>query len=370
MKKRWFSALLMGTMILSLAACGGADSSSSKDGSVSEESTESTEEPGEEAEELEDVVVVYSTHPEELLETIGDAFTEETGVEVEYINLKGELADRVRSEKDNPQADIMFGGDAATYMQLNGEECFDSADPAWASELSDDYKDADGKWFGTIKTPVMMFYNTEHMSAEEAPSDWSDLADDEYKDKIVTRDSLSSSMRSAITALIYNISQNDSEDAAWDYIQKLDANTKNYYNSGSMMYEAVGKGEAPVSIAVLNDIITNRDKNGLPVEVIDAKSGAIVLTDCIAKIKNAPHPSAADAFLEFAGSAGTQAMVANEFSRLPALDSALPDCPEWMQTEYKSMELDWVAIGENQSDWLEKWETDYLDADKAVASDN
>ena len=104
--------------------------------------------------------------------------------------------------------------------------------------------------------------------------------------------------------------------------------------------------------------------------MIDAKSGAIVLTDCIAKIKNAPHPSAADAFLEFAGSAGTQAMVANEFSRLPALDSALPDCPEWMQTEYKSMELDWVAIGENQSDWLEKWETDYLDADKAVASDN
>ena len=64
MKKRWFSALLMGTMILSLAACGGAGSSSSKDGSVSEESTESTEEPGEETEELEDVVVVYSTHPD------------------------------------------------------------------------------------------------------------------------------------------------------------------------------------------------------------------------------------------------------------------------------------------------------------------
>lgn len=367
MKKKWLSAILAGVMVFSLAACGGQNEDASQGEDKEETKQEETKQ--EETAEMEDTVVVYSTHPEELLEAIGTAFTEKTGVEVEYINLKGELADRVRSEKDNPQADIMFGGDAATYMQLNEEECFDAAEPSWASELSSDYKDADGKWYGTIKTPVMMFYNTEQMSAEEAPSDWSALAEEAYKDKIVTRDSLSSSMRSAITALIYSISENESEDVAWEFIEKLDANTKNYYNSGSMMYEAVGKGEAPISIAVLNDIFTNRDKNGLPVEVIDAESGAIVLTDCIAKIKNAPHPNAAEAFLDFAGSKEIQAMVANDFSRLPALDSALPDCPEWMQTEYKSMELDWTAIGKNQSDWLEKWETDYIDANKAVASE-
>ena len=40
--------------------------------------------------ELEDTLVIYSTHPEDLLEAISDAFTEKTGVKVEFINLKGE----------------------------------------------------------------------------------------------------------------------------------------------------------------------------------------------------------------------------------------------------------------------------------------
>lgn len=41
--------------------------------------------------ELEEQVVVYSTHSEDLIEIVADAFQEKTGVKVEYINLKGEL---------------------------------------------------------------------------------------------------------------------------------------------------------------------------------------------------------------------------------------------------------------------------------------
>ena len=38
------------------------------------------------------------------------------------------------------------------------------------------------------------------MSAEDAPKDWADLVLPQYKDKIVVRDSLSSSMRSTISS--------------------------------------------------------------------------------------------------------------------------------------------------------------------------
>lgn len=50
----------------------------------------------------------------------------------------------------------------------------------------------------------MMFYNKDLLSADKAPKDWSDLTKEEYKDLIVTRDSLSSSMRSTVCALIEN----------------------------------------------------------------------------------------------------------------------------------------------------------------------
>ena len=229
--------------------------------------------------ELEDTVVIYSTHSEKLLDAVAAAFTEKTGIKVESINLKGELADRVRSEKDNPQADIMYGGDSATYTILQGEGLFEPTFPTWRDELDPMFMAEDGSWYGTIKTPVLLFYNKDTMSAEDAPKDWADLVLPQYKDKIVVRDSLSSSMRSTICNLIDNITATQGEDAAWQYLADLDANIKNYYNSGSMMYSALGKGDADISWAVLSDIVTNRDTNGLPFEIIDAASGSVVLTD-------------------------------------------------------------------------------------------
>lgn len=361
MKKKLVSLFLVGAMVLSLAACG------SKSEEQTEEQTAETE--TEESVELEDSLVIYSTHSEDMLEVICDAFTEETGVEVEFINLKGELADRVRSEKDNPQADIMFGGDTATYMLLQSEDCYEATQPEWADELDDAYKDADGYWYGTYKTPVVMFYNTDLMTAEEAPADWSDLVNAEYAGKIISRDSLSSSMRSTIAALVSYYTANESEEAAWEFVEGLCANTKNYYNSGSMMFQAIGKGEASVGIAVLDNIIDNRDNNDMPLEIINPESGAVTITDCIAAIKNAPHPNAAAAFIEFVGSKECEELIANEFNRMPALEAALENAPEWMQAGLNEMDLDWSVISENQTEWLEKWETDYIDADSVVASE-
>lgn len=369
--KKILASFLTAVMVLSMAGCGGTESTEKQPEETKQETTEAKEETTETDEasaDLEDTVVVYSTHGEDMLDVIAKAFEEKTGVKVESINLKGELADRVRSEKENPQADVMFGGDSATYTLLKNEDLFEATSPEWKDDLNDMYKDSEGYWYGTIKTPVMLFYNKDLLSAEEAPKDWSDLTKEEYKDKIVVRDSLSSSMRSTICCLIDNYTKNQGEEAAWDYLSKLDANIKNYYNSGSMMYSAVGKGEAAISWAVLSDIITNQVDNGMPLEIIDAESGSVVLTDCIAAIKNAPHPNAAAAFVEFASSAEAQALVANEFNRVPTLDAALADSPEWMQTEYKAMDVDWDNISSNQSAWLEKWETNIIDANKNLAA--
>lgn len=352
MKRRLTAILLTAAMSLSLVAC-------TKDNGSSKEDASKTGQ-------LEDSLVVYTTHGEEMLEKISDEFTKETGVNVEFINLKGELADRVRSEKDNPQADIMFGGDTSTYMQLKEEGLYEKTEPSWNNELDKSFKDSEGYWYGTIKTPVMMFYNTELLSADKAPKDWSDLTKEEYKDLIVTRDSLSSSMRSTVSNLINYYSTTKSEDEAWKYLEDLNKNIKNYYNSGSVMYSAIGKGEAAISVAVLSDIIDNKEKNNMPLEVVDAESGSVVITDCVAALKNAQHPNAAAKFVDFVGSAKVQAMVANDFNRIPTLDSALKDSPEWMSKEYKAMDVDWSVIGKNQSNWIEKWETDIIDSNKTV----
>ena len=315
---------------------------------------------------LEDKLVIYSTHSDELLQFVADEFKKQTGVEVEYINLKGELADRVRAEKENPQADVMFGGASSLFMEMTEEGIFDLVETSWASELDPMFKDANGSWYGTIQTPVMMFYNTEMLTEEEAPKDWADLADPKYKDLIVSRDTVSSSIRSTLMSLIYQYEKEGKIDEAWNYLKALDSNMKGYYSSGTLQFQAVGRKEAAISFAVQSSIIDNIKDNNMPLQIVDATSGSPVITDGVAAIKNAPHPNAAKEFVEFVGSADMQAKIANEFNRIPTLKTAIESSPEWMKEEYKAMDVDWAVISENQDAWLQKFDTEIRDASKDI----
>ncbi|WP_432735272.1 extracellular solute-binding protein [Maridesulfovibrio sp. FT414] len=315
--------------------------------------------------EFEEKVVVYSTHGETMLEMVADAFEKETGVRVDFINLKGQLADRVRAEKANPQADVMYGAPSSVYQELKGEGLFAPCKPEWAGRINPLFKDSEDYWFGTIQTPVLMFYNTEILSRDKAPKDWSDLAKPEYKDLLVFRNALSSSARATYTALLQQYQRKGELDKGWEFLKGMDANTKRYYGSGSLLFQAIGRKEAAISFSVLNDVVDNRVKNKMPLETVDAASGSPVITDCIALIKGAKHPAAGKAFLEFAGSAKVQAMLAKKFNRMPTLPEALKDCPAWMsEVKFKAMDVDWGALSSVQSAWMQKWDSEIKDSSK------
>ena len=348
-----FMCALMSCMVL--AGCSNNSSSTSSSSSSSD---------------LEEKVVVYSTHPEKLLNEVADAFTQETGVQVEFINLKGSLADRVLSEKDNPQADVMYGGSTTVFTELASKDCFEKTTPSWASELDSTYKDANNLWYATIETPIMMFYNTEMMSEADAPKNYSDLADSKYQGQVVTRDNASSSQREWICDMIYTKQKSGSMDDANTWLAGLASNTKSYYNSGSMMFKAVGNKEAAIGVSTLNDIQDNKTKNGMPLQEIDSSDGNVVALDCVAALKGAQHSKAAAKFVEFCGRADIAAKLANDQSRIPTLKSALKDSPSWMQSERKMLDVDTETVASKQTEWLELWNNTAYDSSKVVASES
>lgn len=357
--KKIISIVLILALVFTLVACG--DSSSVTD----EGNIESNEQP--QTTSLEDKVVIYSTHGESMLELVATEFEEETGVKVEFINLKGELAERVRAEKENPQSDVMYGGSSSIFMDLASEDLFAEYEPSWGSELDPLFKDEAGFWYGTIQTPVMMFYNSDMLSQEDAPKDWSDLGNDEYEGQLVFRNALSSSARATYASLLQQSEKAGNIADGWSMLQEIDANTKSYYNSGSLMFQAIGRQEASISFATLNSIIDNKINNNIPLEVIDAESGSPIITDGIALINNAAHPNAAKAFIDFAGSPEIQALLANEFNRLPTSPAALADSPEWMsEITYKAMEVDWADLSSKEGEWMQQWDTEIKDANKDI----
>lgn len=317
------------------------------------------------ATELEEKVVVYSTHGEDMLELVADKFTEETGVKVDFINLKGELADRVRAEKANPQSDVMYGAPSSVFIELKGEELFEASSPSWTNEIDPLFKDAEGYWYGTIQTPVVMFYNAEVISKADAPKDWSDLAKPQYKNQLVFRNGLSSSARATYTALLQQYEQKNDLANGWVFLKAVDANTKQYFGSGSLLFQAIGRKEAGIAFAVLSEVVDNKMKNKMPLEIVNAESGSPIITDGIAVIKGAKHPNAAKAFLDFAGSAKIQSLLANTFNRMPTHPAAIPTSPKWMaETPITAMNVDWGALAAKQSEWMQKWDAEIKDSGK------
>ena len=351
MRKRKIISLLIGaSLVLSLTGCSSKSNTNEKS----------------QSKELEKNLVIYSTHPEDLLESVAKDFEKETGVNVEFINLKGQLAEKVEAEKNDPQADVMYGGSSATYLELENKDVFEKTQPSWAKDLDPLFKSKDGLSYGTIQTPVMMFYNSEMLSKDQAPKDWSDLANERFKDKLVFRNAGSSSAKATYSSLLYQYDKVGKLDEGWKYMKDLDKNTKKYYESGSLQFQAIGRKEAAVSFAVLSSIIENKN-NGLPLEIVNAESGSPVITDGVAKIKNCKNPNAANAFIEYVGSVKTQAKLANEFDRMPTLKAAIEKSPKWMQdANYKVMDVDWSVIAKNQGAWMQKWDLEIKDSNKEV----
>ncbi|ADI00140.1 extracellular solute-binding protein [Salisediminibacterium selenitireducens] len=347
--KMWKAGLAVPACLAVLSACGNDQTEGANENS------------------MEDELVIYSTHAEDMIEMVANAFEEETGVEVTYINLMGELAERVEAEMDNPQADIMFGGASNLFMDLKEKGAFTPTEPVWGESMDPMFKDEDGYWYGTIQTPVSLFYNTDMLSEDELPSDWSDLADDQYEDLLIFRNALSSSARVMYASLLQQYDQQGNLEEGWAFLNDLDANTKAYFDSGTLQMQAIGRQEAAISFSTMNHVLDNQINHDLPIEIIDLESGFPVITDAIAMIDGAPNPNAAEAFLEFAGSAEIQGMLAQEFNRMPTNEEALSLSPDWMQDiTFNVMDVDWDHLAEHQADWMQTWDTDVKDSEKDV----
>ena len=63
-------------------------------------------------------LVIYSPNSEEIIKTIIPMFEKQTGITVELVTAgTGEIIKRLQSEKQNPYADVMFGGSMAGFRE-------------------------------------------------------------------------------------------------------------------------------------------------------------------------------------------------------------------------------------------------------------
>lgn len=301
-------------------------------------------------------LLVYSPHGKEMLEAYEAAFeAADSTVDVQWIDMGSQDAyDRVRVERQNPQASVWWGGPQTLFMQAAEEGLLQPITPSWAGAVPASAKDAGGLWYGAHLTPLGLLYNTEAVDSTAVPADWDGLLDARWDDRILIRSPLASgTMRTLWGAMI--LRQPTVEDG-YRWLARLDERTKGYAADPTQLYLRVGRGEADLTLWNLPD--TYLQAQTYPFAYAAPASGVPVLVDGIAIPAGAPNPEAARRFVEFVTSEAALLEQAERFHRIPArTDIAEDRLPGWMAGgTFTPMDLDWGRLAEEGPTWMQVWD--------------
>lgn len=309
-------------------------------------------------------LVVYSPHGKEMLSEFEKQFeAKNPEIDVQWLDMGSqEIIDRVKTEKDNPQADIWWGAPATLFMRADKLGLLEKYTPTWSANISANHKGKNDTWYGTFLTPEVISFNNKVLSNATAPQDWADLVQPEWKDKIVLRAPMASGTLRVIFAAMISMSvkANGSEEKGWEWLRGLDRNTKDYSSDPTQMYLKLAGNDEPVTLWNMPDIILQANSYQYPFGYLFPKSGTVVLTDGIALVKGSKNSEEAKKFYEFVTSPEAMKLQAEKFYRIPArTDIPKETLPEWIKkAEYKELELDWEMISEKEADWMKKWDAE------------
>lgn len=308
-------------------------------------------------------LIVYSPHGKELLAEFEKRFeAANPAVDVRWLDMGSQAAlDRVRSERSNPQADVWWGAPSTMFSQAEKEGLLDPFKPAWAGSVDEDARSAGDFWYGTFQTPEVIAYNSEALKPEEVPQDWDELLDAKWKNKIIIRDPLpSGGMRAIYSAMILRV-MGPAQDPApgYEWLKKLDANTKEYAADGTFLMQKLGRQEAVLTLWNMPDIELQRTQYGFPVAWTIPKSGTPILTDAIAIVKGTQHRAEAELFYEFVNSEESLVFAAHQFFRIPSRNDIPKDkLPQWMgELQVPKMKMDWNLVETKSQEWMDYWDS-------------
>jgi iron(III) transport system substrate-binding protein len=308
-------------------------------------------------------LIVYSPHGEELLSEYEARFEEQyPDIDVRWLDMGSQDAlDRIRSERANPQADVWFGAPATLFSQAEDEGLLAAYRPSWADAVGPDARSAGDFWYGTYQTPEVIAFNSNMISPEEAPQDWDDVLDPKWADQIVIRDPIASgTMRTIFAAMIIaNMGEEGDPEPGYDWLRRLDANTKEYTLDGTILIQKMIREEASLTLWNMPDIELRRVTDGYPLDYVLPSSGTPVLTDAIAIVAGTDDRDAAEAYYEFVTSEESLALAAETFFRIPSRRDIDRDLlPAWQRDlDVPQMDLDWELVEERSQEWMEYWDS-------------
>jgi len=272
-----------------------------------------------------------------------------------------EILERLRVERNRPQADLWWGASHTTFRTAADENLLAAFKPSWADKIPAGARDDQDRWYGTFETPQVIAFNSEAVSASDAPKDWDDVIDPKWRDKVLIRNpNPSDTMRAIFGAMIWRFYRDTQKpDQGFEWLRKLDANVHEYTADGTLLMQKLARREGLITLWDMPDVRLFKEEKNFPVDYVVPASGTPVIIDGIAIVRGAPNADEAQRFYEFVNTPESLNYAAHKFYRIPVrTDLDRSQLPSWMNVPFKRMDVDWDLLRTQGSEWLRYWDTE------------
>lgn len=350
--KKFLTALLVLTLVLSLCACGGSSEATQAptEATAAADSGETAASVEKSNEEYTGNLVVYSPHDADPL-AAGVAMFEEAypNIQVEVIAAgTGELCQRVVAEAANPQGDVLWGGGADTLAAY--VDYFDAYVCANDDVIGDAYKDANDMWIGESPLPMVFIYNKTLINEEDVPTTWEGLCDESLKGKIAFASPAKSG--SAYTQLCTMLFSQPTIDEGWALVEKfIDNLDGKVQDSSGNCHKLVATGEYVLGVTIEKSAVQYADNPDIGY-VYPEKNSAV--PDGVALIKDCPNEENAKLFIDFVTGLECQTAQNADWARRPVRSDITPvGLCELSTLDLGDYDFEYAA--NNKESIVEKW---------------
>lgn len=283
-----------------------------------------------------------------------DAFTEKTGIKVEYVEIStGKALAQLQAENGNTTADIWFGGGVDSYISATDLGYLEQYVSPEAEAINPAYSDADGYWTGLALVPAGFLVNNDVLAEKnlEAPKTWEDLADPKYKGEIIMA---SPAISGTQYAILNGTIQAYGEEKGWEVWKGINENVDFYAQGGGEPGPKCATGEFGIAVLAMTGGTFAMEAE-YPVTAVYPEDMIPWTPAPIAIFKNSQNKDAAKVFVDYFLSKEGQEALREADARIMARgDVAIPEAIGTVDTE-NLIDQDVLLFGSQREALLEKW---------------
>lgn len=261
-------------------------------------------------------ILVYTALEDDQIPRYIKSFKEKhPDIDVKFVrDSTGIVTAKLLAEKDNPQADVVWGLSAVSLMQFKAAGLLEPYTPADGGKVLASFKDAGTPpvWYGIDAWMTGFCVNTVELKNKNLPlpTSFADLVKPEYKGQVTMPNPASSGTGFLTVSAILQLM---GEEKGWAYLDKLNDNISSYTHSGSKPCKLAGTGESTIGISFGYRGLQQK-KKGEPIETVFPKEGSGWDLEANALVKKAAIKPEAKTFLDWAVSPEAMKEYAQSFA--------------------------------------------------------